>query len=909
VYLSLFVWLFLLSSFSSWCQPSFTQEVWTSFYRIVTLPADEQIRCFAILQDKCKKQGLTTDSTYTNLLFLFGAARWTKNQPEVACSLLKEAITIGSRYPIENPVRYLSKYHFYLGYYQESLGFYESAIQHYNLAYALGLKQQTKWGIPSMACHRLSHLYYEIQDYRRGLAYANFGAQLARRQDDIVNLTKNLYEQCVNLNELENTQTFNVKIDSLRRLAEVYATGYEKALYYKFFGDIAFKNREYPKAKMWFLKSAELFKTQNDWSALGDIYIDLNYLSALTDDKAMTHYHRLALRYSNNPYNLSRLYNNNALWLKRRGQFNDALENLQHSLIVLPITFDPNSVYENPTAAQLKNLPQKDYAFTPLLDKAEILSLDKSNKSHLRHALNTYLLLDTLVDHMRWQHQELATKLFWREKLNSLYEQAMETCYQLKDEEGAFYFMEKSRSALLLDELNRHAARTLLPKKEAEKESALRMQVKRYQNDGEYKDQLQHFLQAQAQLDEYVKNLERRYPRYYEWKYNNEVPKLELVQAYLAQGNQCLLNYYEGKKGIYLLVVNSRGKLLKKVDPLEYYPKREELDFFLRNSRQFSLQYDRYLQVSNRFYQLFFLPLKSFLTSRIIISTSGEIIPFAALSASASRADYLVNYYAFSYSYSVRTLLSRQIPLSTKSSTYFLGVAPVHFPYKKDLASLPASTSALETNRKLFYSSLLLMDKKAKKTSFQQKWPQAKVVQLISHANADPKSAEPTIYLADTSLSLKDIHQQQIQTQLLLLSACRTGIGKMYTGEGVFSLSRGFMATGVPSIISTLWDIDDQDAYTFSHEILTKIAKQAPFDVAVQQAQQEWLAEADRSGQLPNAWAGFVLLGTSGPLASEPFTYVTICYALALCLLLKIGVVWWWFKGKKLKKESGQHNG
>jgi len=896
-----FILILCFSIFQSQGQYLSGSSVWQQFQNIIQLSPEEQLQHFETLQNELIQQQRTTDTTYTNLLFLYAGALFATNQAGQAVKSLEMAISISQQHPTENPKAYLSKYYYYLGYYYADRQDLKKAITSYHNAYNLGIQQFNKWGIPSLACLAISHLSYEIQDYQQAYQYARLGAQVALKNNDRINLTKSLYEQCINLRELSPGKQLDILTDSLISLAKRYSQESELAIYYNFLGDLYRQKKRYKQANIAYRNSYHLFSKTHQTKQASLILLNLYYTAIQTKDWTLAlQYKNQAQQYTVDSIYLSSLYYNTALEHKEKKQYQDALTHLQITLSYLPLTFTDTALYSNPSALSVKVLSEKDYAFDPLFDKAEILSLDKTNKTHLKYALNTYMLLDTLVDYIRWQHQGIATKLFWREKLNSLYEQAIETAYQLNDTEKAFYFLEKSRAVLLLDQLNNHAAKNFLPQAEADKEAALRMQVNYEQNKGDPNEQLSDFLQAQAKLDAYVKDLEKRYPHYYEYKYNNHVPRLAEVQQYLANGQQSLLSYYEGKKGIYLLVVTPKQSLLKKIDSASYYSKKHELITFFAHPHQFNQQYKSYLQAANHFYQLVLAPIKAYLTPRVIVSTSGAIIPFAALSASAQQADYLVNHHAFSYTYSARALLRRQVyPSTGEAPNYFLGIAPVNYPYKTSLAQLPDATKALKENEQLFQSTLLLTNETANKANFETQWPQAKVVQLISHAYADQENAQPLIYFADSSLSLNDIHQERAQTQLLVLSACRTGVGKDYQGEGVFSLSRGFMATGVPSVYSTLWDVADQDAYALSHQILQAASKQVPLDLALQQAQINWLRKADRSKQLPSAWAGIILLGSSNPLPPEPANQVWLWYL--LILLAGVGV-WLWEKKRAEKR-------
>jgi len=110
--------MFLCGAYQSKCQTSFTKKVWSSFYELIALPANQQVKGFNDLRNQCIQRNLTTDSTYTNLLFLLGSAHFFNSNIEQAVQLLDEAINISEKYPRGTPTPYLSKYYFYLGYYQ-----------------------------------------------------------------------------------------------------------------------------------------------------------------------------------------------------------------------------------------------------------------------------------------------------------------------------------------------------------------------------------------------------------------------------------------------------------------------------------------------------------------------------------------------------------------------------------------------------------------------------------------------------------------------------------------------------------------------------------------------------------------------------------------------------------------------
>ena len=190
------------------------------------------------------------------------------------------------------------------------------------------------------------------------------------------------------------------------------------------------------------------------------------------------------------------------------------------------------------------------------------------NSEHLNNALATFLVADQLIDLMRQEHTVQESKLFWRSQTRPIYERALEICYQLEDEERAFYFLEKSKAVLLLDALVEDDAKSVIPEALIEEEQALQSTLNEAkvklesaswsQSEG-MADARQQLIEAQEALDLFTASLENDYPQYHALKYQTEVISLENAKNDLLKPGEALLSYFYGDQALYMLKIENTG--------------------------------------------------------------------------------------------------------------------------------------------------------------------------------------------------------------------------------------------------------------------------------------------------------------------------------------------------------------
>ncbi|MCU0355462.1 MAG: CHAT domain-containing protein, partial [Cytophagales bacterium] len=94
-------------------------------------------------------------------------------------------------------------------------------------------------------------------------------------------------------------------------------------------------------------------------------------------------------------------------------------------------------------------------------------------------------------------------------------------------------------------------------------------------------------------------------------------------------------------------------------------------------------------------------------------------------------------------------------------------------------------------------------------------------------------------------------------TELVVLSACETGLGEVKNGEGVYGLQRAFAIAGAQSVLMSLWKVGDQPTQLLMKEFYRRWLGGTAAQVALRKAQ----AAVRKRYAHPYYWGGFVLVG------------------------------------------------
>jgi len=252
-------------------------------------------------------------------------------------------------------------------------------------------------------------------------------------------------------------------------------------------------------------------------------------------------------------------------------------------------------------------------------------------------------------------------------------------------------------------------------------------------------------------------------------------------------------------------------------------------------------------------------------SGRVIVCQDSYLVPFEALTRDPGKADFLVKDFAFSYVYSARWLMSRHE--QRVGTGDFLGIAPVSFSAYNGLADLRLSEEALRSCSAPYGRVRLLLHAGASRGNFIRQVCDYKVATILTHARADSADEEPVLFMNDSVIRLSELQMlSRPAARLIVLSGCQTNVGKNRSGEGIFSLARGFSAAGIPAVAATQWMADEGAIYCISQKFNEYIFQGMNKDEALQKAKLFYMLEDRKGSLLPCYWADMVLIGDTEPV-------------------------------------------
>jgi CHAT domain-containing protein len=556
-----------------------------------------------------------------------------------------------------------------------------------------------------------------------------------------------------------------------------------------------------------------------------------------------------------------------------------------------------------------------------------------------------------VLDELRRNYQGITTKNLLNKKAVILFDQAIEAAILMagiSDQQtayaSAFAFAELSKNSILRDALVLAESQKFanVPDSLLAMEKDLRIDITYYQTQlwkeqnaakqkpGSIRYFEEKLLETQKQYQHLLGRLQEDFKEYYRLKYSADNYSMKTLQTELIGSNEALLQYYFSLSKLYVFALTQDTIIIQELSGLP-----EISDFILAFRK--SIDNVQFIMDSTKAADALFVSAATALYDRLLKPVIGhlpasvnqlKIIPdgelgylnfealltaqpaAAAFPLDYSKLSYLALDYSISYAYSANVLVSE---MATKQAPTkrFAGYAPR---YEKTVPEqheeswfaaltrsgyydLPGARQEVENLARLTGGDAFL-DEQANEKHFKQNAGDYQILHLAMHGILDDQNSlyskllfsQSDDSLEDGRLHAAEIFNLELAADLVVLSACNSGFGRIHRGEGIMSLSRAFKYAGVPSLVMSLWQLPDQQTKTIIEQFYANLMDGQAKDAALRNSKLAYLAA--NQGQLqahPYFWAGQIAIGDMRPLSGQQnWPYYMLGLSLFLLVLVFI---------------------
>jgi CHAT domain-containing protein/predicted negative regulator of RcsB-dependent stress response len=267
-------------------------------------------------------------------------------------------------------------------------------------------------------------------------------------------------------------------------------------------------------------------------------------------------------------------------------------------------------------------------------------------------------------------------------------------------------------------------------------------------------------------------------------------------------------------------------------------------------------------------YDTLIAPLRSQLKNRtLLVSPYGVLhnLPFGALSPDGSQ------FLADSYSITLLPSISAWPYLRSKNNRAVTNALVMANGDVEGLPFLESGRSEAETVASLF-GSKPLFGKEASVSTLREHGGEFSIVHLMAHLDNDIQNPRSSHFVLDQDLNIDEVLGLNLQkTDLVVLSGCQSDKGERTRGDDVVAISRAFMYAGAPSVLASLWSVDDESTRQLMVAFYSHLRDGLGKAEALQAAQKD----VRRTFPNPYYWASFVLMGDPGTSTKSPVAAVS----------------------------------
>jgi CHAT domain-containing protein len=248
-------------------------------------------------------------------------------------------------------------------------------------------------------------------------------------------------------------------------------------------------------------------------------------------------------------------------------------------------------------------------------------------------------------------------------------------------------------------------------------------------------------------------------------------------------------------------------------------------------------------------------PLRGFLAARHLIVVPHGVLHHLPFHALMDENGYVIDSFSISYAPSASVFVHCQ-----QKSTQATG-APLILGIPDERA--PLILEEVRAVEEIVPGAELLLGAQASRQVLQEKGSASRLIHIATHGRfRQDNPMFSAIRLGDAYLNLYDLYQLKLNSDLVTLSGCATGMNVVTSGDELLGLIRGLLYAGAHSLVLTLWDVHDASTADFMASFYRRLQAGGGKASALQGA----MIELRERHPHPYHWAPFTLIGKVSPL-------------------------------------------
>lgn len=391
------------------------------------------------------------------------------------------------------------------------------------------------------------------------------------------------------------------------------------------------------------------------------------------------------------------------------------------------------------------------------------------------------------------------------------------------------------------------------------------------------------------QLQLCTQAIEHKFPGYFNARYGQELYPLNDVQFKAREEQRVVLEYFWGSEWVYGFGISPDTVIFKRIGrSADIGRVVNQLMVHLHNEHSSSSApvFQSFVASAHTLYQMLVKPFESsFGNSSLQVIPDGAInlVPFDILVqrmpdksvVDYRNLDYLLKSRAIGYAYStamLRNIGRRVVNSPSLLAVGFTGGQRQRAPADdmRALEEIEGAEKELETLSERFRNGRFLRDREATESNFKALAADYDIIHLAIHGKGDRTSNfSASLFFRSRYDSIDDgvfhayeLYSMKLKAQMAVLSACESGIGKDYRGEGMISMASAFTSAGCENTLMSLWKVNDQASIVLMDDFYMQLLNGAPIDEALRQAKINYLERSDEITADPQTWAPLVAYGS-----------------------------------------------